>query len=74
MSEMQKVFCAIGMIASVFGIGAFIFWIINHIVVVFEDFKDFRKQFENETNRKIQILFERVRELEEKLEPKKKED
>lgn len=74
MSEIQKIFCGIGMIASVFGIGAFIFWIINHIVVVFEDFKDFRKQFENETNRKIQILFERVRELEEKLEPKKKEN
>ena len=74
MSEMEKLFCGIGMTASVFGIGAFIFWIINHIVVVFEDFKDFRKQFENETNRKIQILFERVRELEEKLEPKKKED
>ena len=74
MSEIQKIFCGIGMIASVFGIGGFIFWIINHIVVVFEDFKDFRKQFENETNRKIQILFERVRELEEKLEPKKEED
>lgn len=73
MSEIQKLFYCIGMITSVFGVGGFIFWIINHIVVVFEDFKDFRKQFENETNRKIQILFERVRELEEKLEPAKSE-
>ena len=74
MSEIQQLFCGIGMISSVFGIGGFIFWIINHIVVVFEDFKEYRKSFEKETNEKIRILFERVRELEEKLEPKKKED
>lgn len=74
MSYIERLFFAIGVTATIFGIAGFVFWLVHHIVFTFDHFRECHKSFEREMNMKITTLLERIRGLEEKIEPKKKED
>ena len=74
MSEIERLFFAIGVAATFFGIAGFVFWLVHHIVFVFDKFRENHEYFEKETNQKIITLLERIRELEKKFESEKKED
>lgn len=74
MFDIERLFFAIGVTVTIFGIAGFVFWLVHHIVFTFDNLRECHKSLEREMNMKITTLFQVTRELQKKLEQERKED